>query len=193
MLKNKFWMILILALVASALWVIVVLADSIYLPIVIREATVTPTFTPTPTETFIPTITPTPTDMPTPAHTPTRTPGVYIDDIVNGNSPNDVNDEYIKIVNTDDGDINLEGWRIRSEREPFFYTFPNFTLQDNSSVKIWTKSGTNTSSNLYMNNTAPVWNNVGDCGLLRDDGSGNGVLIDRLCYGSYGRLYPTNP
>ena len=52
----------------------------------------------------------------------------------------------------------------------FDYQIPdNFTLDSDKSVRIWTKSGTNNNTNLYMAKTTPVWRNSGDCGYLRDD------------------------
>lgn len=195
--KNKFWAILMLALVASAMWVIVVLADTIYLPVVIRQATLTPTVTPTPTETATPTVTSTPTCTATPTRTTTPTQAavdIRIDDIINGNTTNDLNDEYILIVNDGTQDVNLEEWWINSEfigRQIFDYQIPdNFTLDLDESVRIWTKSGTNNNTNLYMAKTTPVWRNSGDCGYLRDDTTD---LVDRWCYGSLARLNLTSP
>ena len=106
--ENKFSAILMLALVASAMWVIVVLADTIYLPVVIRQATLTPTVTPTPTETATPTVTPTPrARQPRRAPPPQRKTAVdiRIDDIINGNTANDLSDEYILIVNDGTEDV----------------------------------------------------------------------------------------
>ncbi len=186
--KSKFWAILMLALVASAMWVIGVLADTIYLPVVSREPTVTPTITPTPTETATPTVTSTPTLTATPTRTPTATRAPFdinIDDIKNGSTSNDMNDEYILIVNDGTQDVNLEEWWINSEfigRRVFDYQIPdNFTLDSRDTVRIWTKSGTNNRTNLYMGKTAAVWRNSGDCGYIRDD---NTDLVDRWCYGN---------
>lgn len=186
---KKFWIILTLALVASAVWVIGVLADSsIFLPIVIRQATLTPTVTPTPTETATPTVTMTPTRTTTPTRTATSTRvpiDINIEEIKNGstnNAVNDLNDEYILLVNDGRNEVNLKDWWIRSEYRSKFYTIPNnFYLDPDDTVRIWTKSGTNNNTNLYMNLSEPVWRNSGDCGYVRDDDNN---LMDRLCYGS---------
>lgn len=191
---KKFWIILTLALVASAIWVIGVLADSsIFLPVVIRQATLTPTITPTPTQTATPTATlfPTVTSTPTRTATPTRAAvDINIEEIKNGstnNNVNDLNDEYIMLVNDGNDDVNLKDWWIRSEFTPKFYTIPNnFTLDPDDTVRIWTKSGTNNNTNLYMGKTEPVWRNSGDCGYLRDDDDN---LMDRVCYGSEADRY----
>ena len=180
MTTKKFWTILTLALAVSAIWVIGVLADTIYLPVIRRDPT--PLATMTPTATLFPTVTQTPTRTPT----ATRAPyDINIEDIVNGstsNTVNDLTDEYIILVNDGNNDVNLNDWWLRSEYLPKFYTIPNnFILDQDDTVRIWTKSGTNSSTNLYMNLATPVWRNSGDCGYVRDE---DDDLIDRWCYGS---------
>jgi len=178
--KNKFWVIITLALLASAVWVIGVLADTIYLPVVSHEPTVTPTITPTST------ITPTPTRTATPTRTPVPEE-IFIEDVNNGDTDNDLADEYILLVNETGDDINLEDWWIRvGEDSPAFrYTFPDFTLDDEDSVRIWTKTGSDNLSNLYMDQSDALLENDGDCVYLRTDAD---ELVQRFCYGSLERL-----
>lgn len=185
---KKFWTILTLALVASAIWVIGVLADSsIFLPVVIRQATLTPTITPTPTETatptatMFPTVTPTPTRTTTPTRTPTRTPGVYIDDINNGATANDLNDENIVLKNSRSGSVDLRDWRITSDSAGAQNLNFNISIAGNGTITIWSKAGTNTSTNYYLGRTTPFWTNNGDCAYLRDDDRN---LLDVFCYGA---------
>ncbi|HWQ82987.1 MAG TPA: lamin tail domain-containing protein, partial [Anaerolineales bacterium] len=106
---------------------------------------------------------------------------------INGDTVNDLNDEYILIANGGNDDVNLEEWWINSEfitRGVFDYQIPdNFILDTDDSVKIWTKSGTNNNSNLYMAKATPVWRNSGDCGYLRDN-TDDHELVDRWCYGN---------
>lgn len=184
--KNKFWVIITLALLASAVWVIGVLADTIYLPVVSHEPTVTPTITPTPTQTMTPTITTTPTRTPVPEE-------IFIEDIVNGDTENDLADEYILLVNESGADINLEDWRIRAgEDSPaYHYTFPDFTLDDDDSVRIWSKAGSDNASNLYMDQTSPLFDNDGDCAYLRNDVDDE--PMQRFCYGNLERFSTFNP
>lgn len=142
-----------------------------YLPIVIKQST------PTPTQTQTPTTTSTPTKTPTPTPTPTPEPGVYIIDIVYDPS-GDPLDEYVSIKNHESKSVDMTDWILRDENQNV-YTFPTFTLSAGATVKVWTKSGTNTSSNLYWGSSVPIWNDHGDCGYLRDDDNN---LIDAYCY-----------
>ncbi len=152
------------------------LADTIYLPIVVKGATWTPTQTQTPTVT--PSITLTPTRTPTRTPTPTLEPGVYIIDINNNPDGNDLDTEYVEIKNEGDKSVDMTDWILRDENQNVF-TFPDFTLSKGAKVKVWTKAGTDNSSNLYWGKTEPVWNNKSDCAYLRDD---NNNLVDATCY-----------
>jgi hypothetical protein len=181
MTTKKFWIILSLALAVSAIWVIGVLADTIYLPVIVRDPTLTPTVTPTATQTQFPTVTPTPTRTTTPTRTPTRTPGVYIDDINNGATTSDLNDENIILRNTRSTTVDLRDWRITSDSEGAEDLDFNISVAGNGTITIWSKVGTNTSTNYYLGRTSPFWNNNGDCAYLRDDDLD---LLDVFCYGS---------
>ena len=188
MFKNKFWMILLLALAVSAVWVIGVLADTIYLPVIVRDPTLTPSLTPTATQTTFPTVTSTP---PTPTRTPTRTPGVYIDDINNGSTTSDLNDENIILSNTRSTTVDLEDWRITSDSEGAQDLNFNISIAGNGTITIWSKLGTNTSTNYYLGRAEPFWNNSGDCAYLRDE---DRDIVDIFCYGSSGDyIFKINP
>jgi hypothetical protein len=164
------WLIALIATMLVAGAIGATMQYEIYLPVIRVDPTLTPTITPSPTVT------------PTPTMTATPDSGLQITDIHNGNSTDDEQDEYIKIKNYGSSSVNMTDWFIRSEN-PIFYYFPdNFTLAASATVTIWTKSGTNTSSNLYWNRTDPVWDNHGDCGYLRDDSDGDNILVDQYCY-----------
>jgi len=64
-------------------------------------------------------------------------------------------------------------------------------LSSSSTVKIWTKSGTNDSSNLYMNWPEQFWLDDADCAWLKDDSQPR-KTIDAICYGISGLLYVPN-
>jgi hypothetical protein len=60
------------------------------------------------------------------------------------------------------------------------YTFPTFTLASGARVRIWTKAGTDSATDLYMQRGAAIWNNVpGDMAILRDAG---GSVLDTYSY-----------
>lgn len=169
--KTK--MIIALLLAVSMLSAVVALANTIYLPQIVKSPTVTPTltFTATATATNTPSVTATPTRTPTPK------PGVYIEDIIYA-PPNPL-DEYIEIKNTSSNSVSLEGWYIKVESNSSLrYNFPKFSLGGGKTVRVWTKIGNDTASDLYWDLTTPVWKDNGDCAYLRDPTT----LRDKYCY-----------
>jgi len=187
------------------------LTNRIYLPIVVNlptqtpslTSTITPSATTTPTYTNTPTgtlLTPTPTRTTTPTYTgtpptatPTRTitptptqtwmPGFYITHIEH--SPEfveDEMDEWVSIKNATGHSVDMTGWILKNDHRPSdIFTFPNFALSHNSNVKVWTKWGKNSSTDLYWGLDSPVWNTGGDCAWLRD---ADNVFMAGYCYGN---------
>lgn len=159
-----------------------------YLPMVLYA----PTKSPTPTITGTP-YTPTPTRTVTPTRTITLTPtatlrpGFHIIHIEHTPDDDEL-DEYVAITNATGNTVEMEGWIIRDEQQPNanIYTFPEFSLRNGRTVKVWTKSGTNSSTDLYWGRTEPVWNPGGDCAYLRkpdpDDDEGT-IFVTSYCYG----------
>jgi hypothetical protein len=95
-------------------------------------------------------------------------------------------DEWVKIKNLGNSAVELEGWRIASDSSTNFkYEFPKFTLKTGQTVKVWTKIGTNSSSQLYMNRTVEFWKDNGDCGYLKDNSSPR-RKINSFCYSTTG-------
>jgi micrococcal nuclease len=91
----------------------------------------------------------------------------------------DPHDEWVELTNVGGQAINLTGHTLKDEAN-HIYTFPNFTLTPNQSVRLYTGNGRNTDSRLYWglgNNT--VWNNNGDTAYLRDP---DGSLVDLYTY-----------
>lgn len=140
-----------------------------YLPVV-EKPLPTPTFTPLPTNTPIPTNTSLPTTTPT--STPTTAPPANVQlTFIEYNPPgDDVVGEFVEIKNLGGTAANMTGWTLR-DIVPHVFTFPSFTLQPISTVKVWTKSGSNNSGNLYWGSGQAIWNNTGDTAILRN-GSG---------------------
>ena len=88
--------------------------------------------------------------------------------------------EWVTIKNLDNSAVELEEWRIASDSSTDFkYDFPKFTLKTGQTVKVWTKRGTNSSSQLYMNRDVQFWKDNADCGYLKDD---TGRKINSFCY-----------
>jgi competence protein ComEC len=139
------------------------LANTIYFPIVGQEPTVTPTRTPT--------VTPSPTPTETPE------PDVEIIDI-EYDPPDDPLDEYVQIENNKNKDVDMTDWRIKAETGER-YDFPEFTLRAGKKVKVWTGSGTDTSTDLYWGSPNPVWKDNGSCAYLKDEDVN---LVDSYCY-----------
>jgi hypothetical protein len=166
--KTKLWIALLVAV--SMIGVVTVLANTIYLPVIEKSPTITPTATAT--------VTPTVTNTPSATPTRTPTPQMEIVDIVY--DPPDPLDEYIEIENTGNNSVDMEGWYIKHESDVRRYDFPSgFTLGSNDSVRVWTKIGTDTETNLYMDLTSEFWHNNGDIAYLRDD---DGELVHTYSY-----------
>jgi hypothetical protein len=169
--KNKplMWMIAILVFIVSAALVQGTLNNIsyLYLPVVYLEPSKTPTPSPTPS------ITP----------SPTATPDydVSIVDIVNSNTMDPLN-EYVSIKNHRSKSVDLTDWFIRDDG-PNRYDFPeNFIIGSKKTIKIWTKDGVDSATNLYWGSPVEVWNDSGDCAYLRDDSEGKKTLVDTYCY-----------
>lgn len=200
---------ILLAFVIALGFISIALASSapqLFLPLIYRQNTPTPTDTPagtatptptptrtgTPTQTGTPTrthtITPTgtyysptpvtPTITPTPTFTPTPTPTerVYIVRIVY--KADYPLDEYVEINNNADSYAVLTGWLLKDDAGNT-YKFPIFSLKPRDSVKVWTKFGKNDLHNLYWGSSDPIWNDHGDCAYLRDE---HDEPVHRKCY-----------
>jgi hypothetical protein len=90
----------------------------------------------------------------------------------------DLEGEYVRIENLSGGAADMTHWTLRDDANHVF-TFPTFTLSPGATVQVWTKSGTNTPTDLYWGSGTAIWNNAGDCAYLRDSG---GTAADTYCY-----------
>ncbi len=84
-----------------------------------------------------------------------------------GNDNYNLNDEYVTLKNTCSFPVDMISWTI-SDLANHVYTFPTFNLYPQTSVTLYTGSGTNTAEKLYWGSTSAVWNNDGDTFYLRD-------------------------
>ena len=154
-----------------------ILSTTVYLPVVMRDAT----YTPTSTSAFTGTPTPTPTETPTPTVTPHPSGDIRILEVFHP-YPNDPMDEYIVLYNASSKTVDMTGWYIRDDGT-HRYDFPwQFALKGKHKVWIWTKSGTNSTYELFWGSTEEVWNDTHDCVYLRDNSKGQKLLVDLLCY-----------
>jgi competence protein ComEC len=86
-----------------------------------------------------------------------------------GDERENLNDEYVVVENTGSSRVDLSGWELADEAG-HTYTFPEGTvLAPGEKLTIHTGSGTDTETELYWGQSAPVWNNAGDTVILRDD------------------------
>ncbi len=70
-----------------------------------------------------------------------------------------------------------DDWKNLNDDEKHEYLFPEgFTLAAGENVTVYTGSGNDTQTELYMRWVTPIWNNAGDNTTLKDS---NGQVIDR--------------
>jgi len=86
--------------------------------------------------------------------------------------------EYMSIKNYGTSAADLTGWTVRDQQGDV-YTFPAFTLEVGGLVKIYSGSGSDSTSHLYWMRSHPVWNDHTDRAQLSDPA---GLLRDRCAY-----------
>jgi hypothetical protein len=125
---------------------------------------------------------PTPTATATP--TPTSAPQADVRILYIEYDPlgPDEDGEYVRLDNLGGSNATMTNWTLRDDANHVF-TFPPFTLVAGESVRVWTGTGSNNSSNLYWGSGAVIWNNSGDTAILR---LSNGQVVDSCTYGGGG-------
>jgi hypothetical protein len=88
----------------------------------------------------------------------------------------DVPGEYVLIQNNGGANADLTGWTL-SDLVYHTYRFPSFVLKPNGYVRVWTKAGTNSATDLYWGRRAPIWNNADEKAFLRDK---RGLLVSEF-------------
>jgi endonuclease G, mitochondrial len=141
---------------------------AVYLPLISLAGTVPPvTVTPV---TAIP-VTATPvTATPVTATPVTVTPvigGITIPSILYAPTTGATN-EYVVIHNGGSSAVDMTGWTLRDAAN-HVYTFPSFSLTAGADVKVWTKAGTDSATDVYWGSVQAIWNNTGgDTAILQD-------------------------
>ena len=93
-------------------------------------------------------------------------------------------DEWVDIKNIGGGVVDMTGLFINSDSSTGKYYFPDgFEIKVGQTVKVYTKSGTNGASQLYMNQTQEFWKDNKDCGYLKYESR---QTINSFCYGTSG-------
>ena len=146
-----------------------------FLPIVLNSGS-----TPTPTTIVATVAAPTETPSPTPTTTtlPSNHENIKISHIEYDLPDADLDGEYVDIQNIGTVAQELTSWQLHDEAGSIF-TFPSFTLDAMSTVRIWVKDGTNSLSDLYWGKGWPIWNNTGDTATLLNDDS---QIVDECSY-----------
>jgi hypothetical protein len=109
--------------------------------------------------------------LPTPTRTPTPIPDIKINFIETGGEdrPENYFEEYVRVKNRTSLTVDLTGWTIWSKRNDKLYTFPSFRLRSDQTVQVWTRPGTDTSTDLFWGLADEVWKEDGDCAKLSDE------------------------
>ncbi len=81
-------------------------------------------------------------------------------------SNSSLNGEWIQLKNVCATSKNLNGFKLRDVANHWYYFSTNYTLGAGKLVKIHTGSGSNTSTDRYMNRGWYVWNNTSDTAYL---------------------------
>ena len=188
--KNFKWVLAICLILSIVIIAQAAQLNAIYMPVVYVNNP-TATNTPTPTKTPTPTRTPTPTNTPAPGQCLSgKTSGLCITSIIYKPQTGGALNESISLKNLGSTAVDIENWRVVNDKSEKF-DLPKFSLNGSSTVKIWTKTGTDDSSNLYMDRTLEFWSDTKDCAYLRDDSQPR-KTIDAICYGINGLLYTPN-
>ncbi len=92
----------------------------------------------------------------------------------------DISGEYVLLQNQEERPVDMTGWMLHDLAYNTF-VFPAFTISPGAFVRVWTREGEDTATDLYWGRRAPVWNNLGDRAFLRDR---DGRLVAEYAVGS---------
>ena len=95
-----------------------------------------------------------------------------------GKDEDNLNGEWIEIINIGSEKISLKGWSIK-DMATNIYIFDNVILYPESRIFLFTGIGVDDGEKLYWNAGRPVWNNDHDTLYLRNS---SGILVEYLSY-----------
>lgn len=88
-----------------------------------------------------------------------------------GNDADNLNDEYVVIQNTSGAVLDVSNWTLRSSArlgDGTLYIPDGVTIASGDSLRVHVGAGINTASSIYLDQSAPIFNNTGDVVYLRD-------------------------
>lgn len=81
--------------------------------------------------------------------------------------------EYLVVRNDTPATAALSGWTLSDYARRHMFTFPaGFTLDPGHDVRIWTRPGTNSATDLFFGRSSAIWNNTGDTATLTNTSGG---------------------
>lgn len=96
-----------------------------------------------------------------------------------GNDNENLGDEFVTLENAGDDAVDLGGWTVADEAAHVYEVPEGFTLAAGSQLRLYTGSGTDSSTELYWGQSRAVWNNGGDTVTLAD---ATGSQVDVYAY-----------
>jgi micrococcal nuclease len=95
--------------------------------------------------------------------------GIEIHPDAAGDDSRNLNDEWVRFINLDDRDLDLDGWMVRDESSSHRYRFEGLVLPPGGSVTLRSGCGTDSAIERYWCvSGSAIWNNGGDSVLLLD-------------------------
>ena len=85
-----------------------------------------------------------------------------------GRDEEHLNDEWIEIVNPSPAPVDLTGWSVADETTSNRFELPSLTLRAGATLRIHTGSGSDTATDVYLDQRDPVWSNSGETVLVAD-------------------------
>lgn len=86
--------------------------------------------------------------------------------------------EYLVLTNNENYNVSMIGWFLQDEAAQTAYEF-NFTISNNTSIRIYTGEGIDNSTTLYWGWYQGIWNNSGDFAIIQDE---NGYMVANYRY-----------
>ena len=86
--------------------------------------------------------------------------------------------EYLVLTNHENYNVSMIGWFLQDEAAQTAYEF-NFTITNNTSIRIYTGEGVDNSTTLYWGWYQGIWNNSGDFAIIQDE---NGHMVANYRY-----------
>jgi len=86
-----------------------------------------------------------------------------------GRDERHLDEEFVAFKNEGERRVDLSGWTVGDEAGIEYRFPPGTTLDPGRRLTLRSGSGTDTDTTLYWGSTAPVWANLGDTVVVRDE------------------------